>query len=176
MEQFIHQNRCPQCGFSRSWKLRRGSRKCKQCRKEWSSVKRVKGFRSSEKQWRETIGTFLRDGRILKICEALGTERHVIQRMCAKIRATMSDDVPFQFSGIVEMDETYIGGRWVNKPAWVRRSQKAKKGHGTSKQAIIWYIEQKYGMCTSVSCPRSQRENIVPNYHLSSCIGNKSLH
>jgi transposase-like protein len=54
----------------------------------------------------------------------------------------MSDDVPFKFSGIVEMDETYIGGRWVNKPAWIRRSQKAKKGHGTSKQAIFGILNR----------------------------------
>jgi transposase-like protein len=48
----------------------------------------------------------------------------------------MAKDVPRQFSGIVEVDETYIGGKWVNK----RKSSRVKgtkHGRGTSKQPVF---------------------------------------
>jgi transposase-like protein len=48
----------------------------------------------------------------------------------------MQKDIPKQFSGIVEVDETYIGGKWINK----RKSARAKgtkRGRGTSKQPIF---------------------------------------
>jgi transposase-like protein len=48
----------------------------------------------------------------------------------------MKTDIPKQFSGIVEVDETYMGGQWKNK----RKSTRAKgtkRGRGTSKQPVF---------------------------------------
>lgn len=84
---------------------------------------------------------FLRDHTILKVSEVTEKERHVIQRMVARIRKSMMEDTPGCFSGTVEMDETYIGGKWINKPAWIRK-RGTKKGHGTSKQAIFGILNR----------------------------------
>lgn len=46
--------------------------------------------------------------------------------------------------GIVEMDETYIGGQRKNKRLHIRRIQ-AKKGHGTDKLPIVGLFSRNTG-------------------------------
>ena len=48
----------------------------------------------------------------------------------------MASEVPAPFTGIVEMDETYIGGQRKNKRLHIRRIQ-GKRGHGTDKLPIV---------------------------------------
>lgn len=56
----------------------------------------------------------------------------------------MEEDVPNTLSGVIEVDETYVGGAWINKPIAVRR-QGAKRGRGTTKQAIFGLVERERG-------------------------------
>ena len=47
-------------------------------------------------------------------------------------------DIPHVFSGIVEVDETYLGGQWKNKRLSIKAElPKSKKGKGTTKQPIF---------------------------------------
>jgi hypothetical protein len=39
----------------------------------------------------------------------------------------MAKDVPNTFSGIVEVDETYIGGKWINKRLNVKKTAILKR-------------------------------------------------
>jgi transposase len=48
----------------------------------------------------------------------------------------MAQDIPPVFEGIVEIDETYLGGSWKNKRK-LTRVQGSKRGRGTSKQAVF---------------------------------------
>ncbi len=52
------------------------------------------------------------------------------------VRKVIAKDVPKQFSGIVEVDETYMGGKWKNKPKSIRKTG-TKRGRGTTKQAVF---------------------------------------
>ena len=52
------------------------------------------------------------------------------------VRESMKTDIPKQFSGIVEVDETYMGGQWKNKPKAIRKTG-TKSGRGTTKQAVF---------------------------------------
>lgn len=61
----------------------------------------------------------------------------------------MTKDVPKVFSGVVEVDETYLGGQWKNKRLNVKkRAEKqgktSKKGGGASKTTSFWYSSQKW--------------------------------
>jgi transposase-like protein len=49
----------------------------------------------------------------------------------------MTKDVPKAFEGIVEVDETYLGGKWINKRKAVKLKQKSKRGRGTNKQPVF---------------------------------------
>ena len=48
----------------------------------------------------------------------------------------MTQDVPEVFEGVVEVDETYVGGQWRNKRK-VQRLQGTKRGRGTSKHPVF---------------------------------------
>lgn len=50
----------------------------------------------------------------------------------------MTKDLPEIFEGIIEVDETYIGGQWKNKPLTIKlKSKKPKRGRGTNKQPVF---------------------------------------
>ena len=52
------------------------------------------------------------------------------------IRRSLTKDVPDNFSGTVEVDETYLGGQWRNKRKAVREAG-TKRGRGTKKQPVF---------------------------------------
>jgi transposase len=163
MEQLCHQKggrSCPRCGFARSWKLRRGHRKCKRCRTEWSSVWRVKGFRASLDEWHRVIHAFLRDRTGERVAEACGIERHTAHRMLHHLRTLMTEDIPGPFSGIVEIDETFIGGQWRNKP-WRIRRRGTKRGHGTTKQAVFGMLSRDTREVIAFPIPNLKSETLL---------------
>lgn len=168
MEQFCHQNRgrsvCPHCGFSRAWALRRHSRRCKRCRKEWVPKRRVSGFQATLPEWKEVIRVFLRERTGIRVAEVLRVERHRIHRMLRHLREAMYTDTPEQFKGTVEMDETYVGGQWRNKPARIRRLG-TKRGHGTSKQAIFGIYHRKSKQVFVQFVPDLSSRTLLPIIH-----------
>ena len=155
MEQFCHQRsrrRCPHCGFSRAWTIRRHHRKCKRCRREWSAKEKVLGFAASPAVWRQVIKVFLRDRTGARVAEMVNLERHCVHRMLHHLRCLMTRDIPGRLAGIVEVDETFIGGQWRNKP-WRIRRQGTKRGHGTSKQAIFGMFSRSTGQVIAWPIP-----------------------
>jgi transposase-like protein len=71
-----------------------------------------------------------------QISEQTGINKPRVLRALTYARNAMIKDVPKQFSGIVEVDETYIGGKWVNKRKHTR-DKGTKRGRGTSKQPVF---------------------------------------
>lgn len=71
-----------------------------------------------------------------KIAELTKANRKRIIRALMHVRKAMKTDIPKQFSGIVEVDETYMGGQWKNKRKSVR-AKGTKRGRGTSKQPVF---------------------------------------
>lgn len=65
----------------------------------------------------------------------------------------MNTDIPKQFSGPIEMDETYIGGQRKNKRLHIRRIE-AKKGHGTDKLPIVGIFDRSTGKVSVVIEPK----------------------
>lgn len=76
------------------------------------------------------------------------------------LRARMLRDAPPPFSGTVEIDETYIDGMWHNKPLSVRR-RGTKRGHGTSKQAILGVYHRQTKTVVVVLVPNLQGRTLL---------------
>jgi len=137
---------CPYCDFNQSWSVRRSSRKCKKCRREWVPSRNVvKGIRADERAWRRFLRAFLRYRTVAAIALHTHQSHPVILKMSAHARIVMARDMPKMLSSIVEVDETYIGPQWRNRP-WRVRKHGTKKGRGTSKQAVFGMLERTRGV------------------------------
>jgi transposase-like protein len=125
--------------------------KCKACRKQFTV----------------TVGTIFEDSRIplnkwlhaihLMCSSKKGMSAHQIHRtmgityksawfMCHRIRYAMTQSpLVEKLSGIVEVDETYVGGkpRKGNKPQGGNSEpQQAKRGRGTDKTPVVAVVER----------------------------------
>ena len=70
------------------------------------------------------------------IAQEARLERKRVLRALIVVRQAMVRDVPHVFSGVVEVDETYLGGSWRNRRL-AKRVQGTKRGRGTTKQAVF---------------------------------------
>jgi len=126
---------CPKCGSQkRSWKVRRNKRVCSNCRYEWNP--KALPLRLTRNQWKQLIKWFIFGHSIDTIANQTKINRECIMRALLITREVMKTDIPKQFTGIVEVDETYIGGQWKNKRLSVR-AKGIKRGRGTSKQPVF---------------------------------------
>jgi transposase-like protein len=171
MEHFATKPHCPACAFTRFWKIRRNHRKCKRCRHEWSAIPVLrKGFQVTVSVWRKFLHSFLWERTGYRISHATGIEQHRVYRMALLVRQCMATDIPPPFVGTVEIDETYIGGSQYNK----RKSEKTgKRGHGTSKQAILGMYHRETKHVVTILIPNLKTINIVPNIHRHVCDGSR---
>lgn len=141
----MKQTLCPSCGYSRSWSLRRGKKKCKRCRKEFSSQPYpVPGFRLTTETWQLAVQTFIRERSLLRVAAEASVSPRTAQRMTHLFRECMTKELWEPCSGIVEIDETYIGGQRKNKRLHIRRI-KTKRGHGTDKLPIVGLFSRQTG-------------------------------
>lgn len=127
---------CPKCRHRRSYNVRRGNRICTECRYEWNPKKKLP-LRLTRNQWKQTLKLFVLGLSSNQIAEQTNISKQRIIRALTIVRKAMIIDVPNQLSGIVEVDETYVGGKWKNKRKSVKANNISKRGRGTSKQPVF---------------------------------------
>lgn len=71
-----------------------------------------------------------------QVAEVMGVERRRVLRALTCLRQAVLLEPPEVFSGTVEIDETYLGGRRKNQRK-DQRAQRVKKGRGTSKTPVF---------------------------------------
>jgi len=125
---------CPKCRYRKSYKIRRAKRRCSNCRFEWNP--RALPLRLTKIQWKQILKWFALGLSSNQIAEQTGITKPRIIRALNIVRIVASKDIPKQFSGIVEVDETYLGGKWINKRKAVK-DLGTKRGRGTSKQPVF---------------------------------------
>ena len=125
---------CPKCSLRRIYIIRRDKRRCAGCKYEWSAHRLP--LYLSRKEWGKILRWFLRGLSGEQIALETKINRKRIFRALNKVRWQMLKDIPEVFTGIVEIDETYVGGQWKNKRK-SQKIQKAKRGRGTLKTPVF---------------------------------------
>lgn len=153
---------CPYCSCRQTWSVRRQSRKCRRCRREWVPNRSlVAGIRADRQGWKGFLVAALRYRTVAAIKLHTGLSHPLILKMYSHLRAVMADDVPETLSGTVEVDETYIGPQWRNRP-WSVRKHGTKKGRGTSKQPVFGIYERYRGVVRAFLVSDVRRRTILP--------------
>ncbi len=124
---------CHRCGYAKFWKLSSGKIRCAHCRTSFRP--KINDVYVPKKILKLVIEEFVLGHSTNLILERRAISKYKLLKILIALRAVMTKDVPEPFSGIVEVDETYLGGQWKNKPLKIRqKSRKSKSGRGTSKQ------------------------------------------
>lgn len=137
----MYSSECKKSGGKKFWKVRRGKLRCQNCLYEFKP--RVGGLTLTKYQWRKILKWFLRCQSVNVVVEETGISKYKVLKALKLIRGIMASDIPGVFEGIVEVDETYLGGQKKNK----RKSQllkdkgifkkESKRGLGTTKQPVF---------------------------------------
>jgi len=132
---------CPRCQKRKFYHVRRGKLRCKNCLYEFKL--RFSGLRLTKGQWKRFLTWFVLNHSLRTIEEQTGLSRHSVFKASRMTRKVMLKDVPDEFEGIVEVDETYLGGQKKNKrKSQLRKNKEAygkesKRGFGTTKQPVF---------------------------------------
>ena len=131
---------CYRCGNKKFYRARRGKLRCKNCLYEFKP--RLGGLRLTRYQWKKFLTWFVLEHSLRIIKEQTGLSHYSVFKAAKATRRVMLKDVPDDFQGIVEVDETYLGGQKKNKNKPQLRKEeivfgKSKRGFGTAKQPVF---------------------------------------
>lgn len=128
--------KCPRCENKKLWKLKSGKIRCAKCRHTFTL--RIAGIKIDSRLLRKVTKEFILEHSTNTILALLPISQRKMLKTLYVFRKVMSKDTPESFSGTVEVDETYIGGQWKNKPLKIKlKSTRSKRGLGTTKQPIF---------------------------------------
>jgi len=161
----MYQAKCKQCGGKKFWQVRRGKLRCKNCLYEFRL--KIGGTNLSRYQWRALLKWFLRCQSANVVCEETGLSKYKVLKALGLVRQTMATDIPEVFEGIVEVDETYLGGQKKNKrKAQLRKDKKAsgkesKRGFGTTKQPVFGILARN-GKVHAEMVDNTEAKDLIP--------------
>lgn len=128
---------CPYCQSGRHSKLRERYH-CNACNKSYSVTvgTMFHNTRVPLQKWflALTLVTNAKKGTSARqLARDLGVTKNTAWGMQMRIRKSMQDEA--LLSGVVEMDETYIGGKGS-------KNKLSRRGRGTSKEAVVGMVER----------------------------------
>jgi len=91
------------------------------------------------------------------IASLTDVERRRVLRALRHLRQRMATDVPPVFSGVVEVDETYVGGHWRNRRAYRKGSP---RGRGTILKTPVFGILCRGGRVWAEVVPDIRRATL----------------
>ena len=138
---------CKKCGGKKYWKLGSGEYRCRICKTD-SRKYLVASIRLTRNDWIKIIDLFLIGANSPVITGYMKKNIKTVAKALKILRIAMIKDVPKTFSGVVEVDETYLGGQKKNKNKKQLRKEIekfgkiSKSGFGTTKQPVFGILER----------------------------------
>jgi transposase-like protein len=141
---------CPYCSSNNVYRQKERQQQsrwgCSQCKKSFSvTVGTIFHHTHLELPYWFAILTLMLNAKkslsSYQISRDIGIRQGTALKIQHKIRKAMSEDQGKLLQGIVEMDETYIGGK--PRKSNIRKNNKsAKRGRGTDKLPIVGLVER----------------------------------
>ena len=128
---FLRGKKCVFCGSFKVNRTRRGYVKCRKCLQQ----------KSVKKLWREIaiIQGFYQQVPAYRLAHDLGVDAKVVSRVYQKLREAIFhvaelEAMANKFSGEIELDEAYFGGR-----------RKGKRGRGAAGKSVVFGLLERDG-------------------------------
>ncbi|MEW6034654.1 MAG: IS1595 family transposase [Chloroflexota bacterium] len=180
-----HGPHCPKCGANEPYKLERKT-------ETRNKVQRLYKCRSCKRQFTATVGTIFEDSKIplnkwfaaifLMCASKKGVSAHQLHRsldityksawfMAHRVREAMREKgVLAPFSGTVEADETYVGGKQRGHWTWRERIQdeirmglrEKPKKHPRMEKAVVFGIIERNGKVRTIKVPEVTAKTMGP--------------
>lgn len=157
---------CPHCGNIGAYVTNRGFKcKAKECHKKFSVTTGtiLENTKISLRYWFATIylATAHKKGiSSLQLSRDLNITQKTAWFLLHRVREMFKEVAPEMLEGIVEVDETYVGGKKINKHKSVRA--KLKDGTGYVNKTPIVAMLQRDGNIVTVVSPIANGETIKP--------------
>lgn len=127
------QLKCLRCHNNKFWRLRNGRFRCSKCRYTFTP-KPPRNIRLLKR----IIQEFVLEHSTNIILSRVKISKYKLLKILTQLRIAMTKDVAEVFSGIVEVDETYLGGQMKNKRKKIKlKLGKNRRGFGTIKQPVF---------------------------------------
>lgn len=155
----------PQCPYCRSTKTgkkkeigRRSRLQCHSCQRSFSPTINtiMHGTRLPLFKWFLAVALITEAKKSIssrQLARHLGIPVKTAYSVSQKIRKAMLGSKSPILQGIIEIDETYIGG----KPRYKNGENKSKRGRGTDKQMVVGMVERGGNVITKV--PKDNKYN-----------------
>ena len=145
---------CPICGKDRIGRVRRTKYKCYHCNKEWG-VRRgsiLEGLKIPFTKYLMAIKLFELDTSVRESAKQLGLAYNTVYRLYQILRhAIVITDKNYQsFSGEIEMDESYFGGR-----------RKGNRGRSAAGKVPVFGILERGGKVTVEVVPDVKGDTLL---------------
>jgi len=158
--------KCKKCGGKKYWKLGSGEYRCRVCKTDFRKYL-VASIRLTRNDWTRIINLFLIGANSPVIANQVGKNIKTVAKALKILRIVMVKDVPKTFSGVIEVDETYLGGQKKNKNKKQLRKEIekfgkiSKSGFGTTKQPVFGILERN-GKVFAELVPDTKALDLIP--------------
>ena len=167
-ERWPHGIACHYCGSMRYSEVKHPTMdyRCKDCRKHFSvrSGTVMQSTKMGYRQWAIAVYLFttgIKGTSSMKLHRDLGISQKSAWFMAHRLRDAWNGKMA-SFSGPVEVDETYIGGREANK----HNSKKLKSGRGAvGKVAVVGVKDRKTNQVSAAVAERTDKETLQGFVH-----------
>lgn len=132
--------------------------KCSGCRREWRPGRLPLSL--TRAQWRGLVHGFVLGLSSNRLSEETGLHKQRVLRALTCLREALLREPDEVFAGVVEVDETYVGGQRRNQ----RKAQRAvpsRHGRGTSKTPVFGIL-CRAGKVWAEVVPNIQAETLLP--------------